>query len=85
MTPIEEFYVRNHYPTPTSDRNPVLARENWKLKVHGSVVERPFELTDHDLLKMPARSIVATMECHGDGRTLFWEQGGVTLPAATGS
>jgi DMSO/TMAO reductase YedYZ molybdopterin-dependent catalytic subunit len=78
MTPIEEFYVRNHYPTPTADRNAVLARENWKLKVHGSAVERPFELTYNDLLKMPARSIVATMECHGNGRTLFWEQGGFT-------
>jgi DMSO/TMAO reductase YedYZ molybdopterin-dependent catalytic subunit len=78
MTPVEEFYVRNHYPTPTPDRNPVLARENWKLKIHGSSVERPIEITYDDLIKMPSRTIIATMECHGNGRTLFWEQGGFT-------
>lgn len=78
MTPVEEFYVRNHYPTPTADRSPVLARENWRLKIHGASVERPIEITYEDLLKMPSRTIIATMECHGNGRTLFWEQGGFT-------
>jgi DMSO/TMAO reductase YedYZ molybdopterin-dependent catalytic subunit len=78
MTPVEEFYVRNHYPTPTADRSPQLARENWKLKIHGASVERPIEINYDDLLKMPSRTIIATMECHGNGRTLFWEQGGFT-------
>jgi DMSO/TMAO reductase YedYZ molybdopterin-dependent catalytic subunit len=79
MTPVEEFYVRNHYPTPTRrDSGPVLARENWKLKIHGASVERPVEISYNDLLGMPSRSIIATMECHGNGRTLFWEQGGFT-------
>jgi sulfane dehydrogenase subunit SoxC len=76
MTPIEEFYVRNHYPTPTVERSPMLARENWKLKVHGASVSNPLEISYNDLLKMPSRTIIATMECHGNGRTLFWEQGG---------
>jgi DMSO/TMAO reductase YedYZ molybdopterin-dependent catalytic subunit len=78
MTPVEEFYVRNHYPTPLVEQKPVLARENWKLKVHGTSVERPFEISYDELLKMPSKSIIATMECHGNGRTLFWEQGGFT-------
>lgn len=76
MTPIEEFYVRNHYPTPRAEEKTTLLRENWRLKVHGASVERPFEIGYNDLLKMPSRSIIATMECHGNGRTLFWEQGG---------
>ncbi|MGF1650869.1 MAG: molybdopterin-dependent oxidoreductase [Hyphomicrobiaceae bacterium] len=78
MTPIEEFYVRNHYPTPLVEQKPVLDPVNWKLKVHGASVERPIEIGYEDLLKMPSRTIVATMECHGNGRTLFWEQGGFT-------
>ena len=78
MTPVEEFYVRNHYPTPTTEQKPELARDKWRLKVHGVSVERPFEIGYDDLLKMPSRTIIATMECHGNGRTLFWEQGGFT-------
>lgn len=78
MTPVEEFYVRNHYPTPLVEQRPILARENWKLRIHGASVERPVELSYNDLLAMPSRSIIATMECHGNGRTLFWEQDGLT-------
>lgn len=78
MTPVEEFYVRNHYPTPTSEQRPVLAPQNWKLRIHGVSVERPLELGYEDLLKLPSRTIIATMECHGNGRTLFWEQDGLT-------
>jgi len=78
MTPVEEFYVRNHYPTPTVEQKPVLSKENWKLKIHGASVEKPIEISYNDLLKMKSRTIIATMECHGNGRTLFWEQGGFT-------
>lgn len=78
MTPVEEFYVRNHYPTPIASEKPILAKENWKLKIHGPSVERPIEIGYEDLLKMPSRTIIATMECHGNSRSLFWEQGGFT-------
>lgn len=78
MTPVEEFYIRNHYPTPTATEKPVLAPENWKLKIHGTSVEKPIEISYNDLLKMRSRTIIATMECHGNSRTLFWEQGGFT-------
>jgi len=84
MTPVEEFYVRNHYPTPTAEQRPVLAKENWKLKIHGVSVERPIELGYEDLLRLPSRTIIATMECHGNGRTLFWEQDGLTGQQVSG-
>jgi DMSO/TMAO reductase YedYZ molybdopterin-dependent catalytic subunit len=74
MTPVEEFYVRNHYPTPLPEARPVLDPRNWKLKVHGNAVERAIEIGYEDLLKMPSRTVIATMECHGNGRSLFWEQ-----------
>lgn len=76
MTPVEEFYVRNHYPTPTSVEKPVLAREQWKMRVHGDSIENPREITYNDLLKMPARTIVANIQCHGNARNLFWESQG---------
>lgn len=76
MTPVEEFFVRNHYPTPMVEQRPVLDPRNWKLKVHGNGIDRPIEITYDQLLKMRSRTIVATMECHGNGRTLFWEQQG---------
>ncbi len=71
---MEEFYVRNHSPTPLVEAKPVLDPRNWKLKVHGNAVERAIEIGYEDLLKMPSRTVIATMECHGNGRSLFWEQ-----------
>jgi len=74
ITPMEEFYVRNHYPTPVAEGKPELDPKNWKLKVHGSAVERPLEITYEQLVGMPSRTVIATMECHGNARSLFWEQ-----------
>ena len=74
ITPVEEFYVRNHYPTPLVEAKPVLDRKNWKMKIHGNAVERSIEISYDDLIKMPSRTVIATMECHGNGRSLFWEQ-----------
>ncbi|MCS6854046.1 MAG: molybdopterin-dependent oxidoreductase [Elioraea sp.] len=74
ITPVEEFYVRNHYPTPTAEQKPELDPRNWKLRIHGNAVERELTLTYEDLLKLPSRTLFATMECHGNCRTLFWEQ-----------
>jgi len=77
MTPVEEFFVRNHYPTPTAEQRPELDPGKWRMKIHGNAVDRPLEIGYEDLLKMPSRTVVATMECHGNGRTLFWEQQGM--------
>lgn len=76
VTPVEEFYVRNHYPTPTAETKPELARETWRLRIHGESVENPMEIGYEDLLRMPARTIMANMQCHGNARNLFWEVNG---------
>jgi sulfane dehydrogenase subunit SoxC len=74
ITPVEQFYVRNHYPTPIAEAKPVLDPKQWKMKIHGNAVERSLEISYDDLMKMPSRTVIATMECHGNGRSLFWEQ-----------
>jgi DMSO/TMAO reductase YedYZ molybdopterin-dependent catalytic subunit len=77
ITPIEQFYVRNHYPTPRAADYPELDPANWKVRIHGAGVANPIELSYEDLLALPSRNIFATMECHGNGRNLFWEQQGM--------
>lgn len=74
ITPVEQFFVRNHYPTPLVEAKPVLDPKQWKMKIHGNALERSIEISYDDLLKMPSRTVIATMECHGNGRSLFWEQ-----------
>ncbi len=74
ITPIEQFFVRNEFATPRAESDPRVAPEHWKLVIHGDGIERPLTITYDDLLAMPSRSIVATMECAGNGRSLFWEQ-----------
>lgn len=74
ITPVEEFYVRNHYATPLVEAKPVLDPKQWRMKIHGNGLERSLDIGYDDLVKMPSRSIIATMECHGNGRSLFWEQ-----------
>jgi DMSO/TMAO reductase YedYZ molybdopterin-dependent catalytic subunit len=84
MTPVEEFYIRNHYPTPVSEEKPELVRETWKMRVHGDAVNNPLDITYNDLLKMPARTITANMQCHGNARNLFWEGQGYTPQQVSG-
>ena len=64
VMPNARFYVRNHFPTPTIDP------ELYELSVTG-LVERPLRLRLRDLQNMPSQSLVATLECPGNGRTLF--------------
>ena len=62
VTPNEQFYVRCHFPVPRIDPG------SWRLRVEGAV-GRPLELTLAELRKMPPRTIPATMECAGNGRS----------------
>ncbi len=78
ITPIEQFFVRNEFGTPRAEREPRVDRRTWTLEIHGNAVERPLVLTYDELLKMPSRSVIATMECAGNGRSLYWEQQGMT-------
>lgn len=85
ITPNERFYVRSHFATPKLDRS------TWRLRVEGAV-ERPFELTYDELLRLPARTGTVTLECAGNGRStlnppvrgLQWAQGAVSNAEWTG-
>ena len=77
ITPIDQFFIRNEFSTPRQDLDSRVARETWQLTIHGDAVEQPLTLTYADLMKLPSRSLIATMECAGNGRSLFWEQQGM--------
>ncbi|MBI2773636.1 MAG: sulfite oxidase [Chloroflexi bacterium] len=57
ITPAPLHYVRSHFPIPRWDR----------LVVDG-LVEHPLSLGIEDVLAMPSRSLVVTLECAGNGR-----------------
>jgi DMSO/TMAO reductase YedYZ molybdopterin-dependent catalytic subunit len=64
VMPNAHFYVRNHFTTPALDP------ELYELTVTG-MVERPLRLRLRDLHNMPSQSLVATLECAGNGRVHF--------------
>jgi DMSO/TMAO reductase YedYZ molybdopterin-dependent catalytic subunit len=67
VTPNRLFFVRNHFPEPRIDRTA------WRLSVEG-LVDRPLELSWDDLVAMPQRSVFATVECAGNGRSFLQER-----------
>jgi DMSO/TMAO reductase YedYZ molybdopterin-dependent catalytic subunit len=64
VTPNRLFFVRNHFPVPEVD----LA--SWRLRVEG-VVDRPAEWGWDDLAALPERTVFATVECAGNGRSFL--------------
>ncbi|HEU5097758.1 MAG TPA: sulfite oxidase [Roseiflexaceae bacterium] len=68
ITPIAHFFLRNNHAIPT------IAPAEWTLRVDGHV-ERPYTLGYAELRELPAASIVAFLECYGNGRKRFAEQG----------
>src|ERR1700681_2253935 len=68
LTPVPHFFVRNHMHEPSE-----LNKENWQLTVGGEV-EKPFTLTLSDLSKWETHSVVNTLECAGNGRSLHHPQ-----------
>ena len=85
VMPNARFYVRNHFETPRLD--PV----SWQLEVKG-LVERPLRLSLRDLHNMHSETLVATLECAGNGRSGFdppadgeqWQLGAVSTAEWTG-
>ncbi len=85
ITPNEKFFVRNHFEVPTLDP------KTWRLSIEGQVDSRT-DLTFDELLKMPNRTLAATLECSGNGRGLLepkktgvqWLQGAVGNAQWTG-
>ena len=71
VTSNEQFYVRSHFAVPQLDS------KTWRLKVEGTV-KTPLELSLQDLIKMPSRTVPATLECAGNNRVFL-------VPAARGA
>src|SRR5262245_62760574 len=71
VTPTRLFFVRNHFAVPSLD----LA--TWRLRVEGRVKERR-AWTWAELNELPERTVFATVECAGNGRSfLAQRQAGV--------
>src|SRR5215469_2370448 len=64
VMPNARFYVRNHFETPRLDP------ASWRLEVSG-LVDRPVRLGQRDLRNMRSQTMVATLECAGNGRAAF--------------
>jgi DMSO/TMAO reductase YedYZ molybdopterin-dependent catalytic subunit len=64
VTPTRLFFVRNHFDVPEIDA------AKWRLAV-GGCVRRPLELTGDELDQMPQRTLLATLECAGNGRSFL--------------
>src|SRR5579883_2226288 len=64
VTPNSLFFVRNHFETPAIDL------PSWRLRIEGCV-NRPVELTWEQVMALPQRSVFATVECAGNGRSFL--------------
>lgn len=64
ITANEDLYEVSHYPRPAID--PSTRPADWKLEFTG-FLKKPVTLTLADLQKRPHRSLVATLECGGNG------------------
>lgn len=86
FTPNENFYVRCHFPIPKIDET------TWRLRIEGEV-EKELSLTLGDLLKLPAYTSAALLECAGNNRVFLmpkvkgaqWQMGAVGNAEWTGA
>jgi DMSO/TMAO reductase YedYZ molybdopterin-dependent catalytic subunit/glyoxylase-like metal-dependent hydrolase (beta-lactamase superfamily II) len=85
VMPNARFYVRNHFATPDLDAT------TWRLEV-GGLVDRPQSFGLRDLRNMRSHTVVATLECAGNGRSMLsppaageqWQLGAVSTAEWTG-
>src|SRR5437868_873733 len=85
VMPTDRFYLRDHFPIPDLDG------EHYRLSVRG-LVKRPLEVSLSDLHNLPSESRVVTLECAGNGRSLYdpavpgepWGLGAVSTAEWTG-
>src|SRR5215469_10979221 len=61
VTPADAFYVRNHFAMPQLDH------AQWQLVLEGSVEETRIWRFE-ELLALPSRTLLVTLECAGNGR-----------------
>jgi DMSO/TMAO reductase YedYZ molybdopterin-dependent catalytic subunit len=64
VTPRQMFFVRNHFDVPELDL------QRWRLSVEGCV-ERPVQWTWQELAALPEKTVFATVECAGNGRSFL--------------
>ena len=64
VTPNRWFFVRSHYATPE------IRPDEWTLNVSGCV-DRELNLNWQELEAFPRRSVFATIECAGNGRSFL--------------
>lgn len=85
VVPTDRFYLRNNFDIP------ILDGKRYRLSVSG-LVEHPFELSLTELHNLPSESRIVTLECAGNGRSLFrpvppgepWELGAASTAEWTG-
>jgi DMSO/TMAO reductase YedYZ molybdopterin-dependent catalytic subunit len=85
LTPVESFYVRCHFHVPE------LQRDSYRLSVEGAVKSQ-LSITYDELRQLPAKTLVATLECAGNNRIFLvpmkpgaqWELGAVGNAQWTG-
>lgn len=85
LTDNASFYIRSHFAPPRLDA------ETYRLSVSG-MVERPLQLSLAELKQLPSRTMAITLECAGNGRTMFapipsgepWQLGAVGTAKWTG-
>ena len=68
FTPVPHFFVRNHMYEPSG-----LDADEWRLSVGGEV-DKPLTFTLSELSKLETHSVVNTLECAGNGRSLHHPQ-----------
>ncbi len=86
LTPVPHFFVRNHMHEPSE-----LEASAWRLTVGGEI-EKPLSLSLSDLSKLESHSVVNTLECAGNGRSLHrpqvpgvqWGKGAVSTAKFSG-
>ncbi len=61
ITPVAQHFVRSHFSAPTPPRSVTF----------DGLVERPFAIAAEELRSLPARSLVVTLECAGNGRAFL--------------
>jgi DMSO/TMAO reductase YedYZ molybdopterin-dependent catalytic subunit len=85
ITPNEQFFVRSHFAVPNVDV------QSWRLKIEGQV-DHPSDIRFDDLLSLSSRTVIAALECAGNGRIFLspkvagvpWELGAVGNAEWTG-
>lgn len=86
ITPNVSFYVRNHFSAPRIDV------KTWKLSVTGAV-KNTLTLSLDEIMSIPRKTILATLECAGNGRARMqpvpastpWRDGAVGTARWTGA